>query len=79
MLHTNSENTSSGENLQQCLIVNKASNLCEDLVDEEDLSDEPIIDVPLPNNVYKRQRKKKSYDKTNLRRSNRVRFKKVYS
>jgi hypothetical protein len=54
MLHTHSENTSSGENLQQCLIVNKASNLCEDLVDEEDLSDEPIIDVPLPNNVYKR-------------------------
>jgi hypothetical protein len=53
--------------------------LCEDLVDEEDMSDEPIIGVPVPNNVYKRQRKKKSYDKTNLRRSNRVRFKKVYS
>jgi hypothetical protein len=32
--------------------------LCEDLVDEEDMSDEPIIDVPVPNNVYKRQRKK---------------------
>jgi hypothetical protein len=58
MLHTNTENISSVENLQPCLIVNKASNLCEDLFDEEDLCDEPIIDIPLPNNVYKKQRKK---------------------
>jgi hypothetical protein len=79
MLNTNMENTSSIENMQHCLIVNKASNLCEDLVHEEDIIDETILDAPIPNNAHKRQRKKKSYDKTNLRRSNRVRFKKVYS
>jgi hypothetical protein len=79
MLNTNMENTSSIENMQHCLIVNKASNLCEDLVDEDDIIDETILHATIPNNAHKRQRTKKSYDKTNLRRSNRVRFKKVYS
>jgi hypothetical protein len=79
MLHMSDENTSLNENMQQCLIVNKASNLCEDLVDDDDTIDENIPDIPIPNNVQKRQRKKKSYDNTNLRRSNRVRVKKVYT
>jgi flagellar biosynthesis regulator FlaF len=72
MLRTSEENESRKEDAPQCLIVNMASSLCEDLADEEDLIEENVLDIPVVNN---RQRKKnKSYDKANLRRSTRIRF-----
>jgi hypothetical protein len=76
MLQTGDDSALINENRPHCLIVSKASNLCEDLVDDEDLIGEHILDIPVPNKVQKRQRKKRSYDKTNLQRSNRVRVKK---
>jgi flagellar biosynthesis regulator FlaF len=55
MLRTSEENGSRKEDAPQCLIVNRASSLCEDLADEEDLIEENILDIPVVNN---RQRKK---------------------
>jgi hypothetical protein len=79
MLQTSDDSTLTNENRPQCLIVRKASNLCEDLLDDDDLIGEHILDIPVTNKVQKKQRKKRSYDKNNLRRSTRVRVKKQYS
>jgi hypothetical protein len=65
------------EIVPNCLVVNRASNLCEDLNDEENMFDDDVaIDLPVE---VKATRKKKSLDKVPLRRSTRTKFKKLYS
>jgi hypothetical protein len=57
-----------------CLIVSRASNLCEDLENEEDfVGDELNKFTPII--TKDKKRRKKSYDKNNVRRSNRIRVK----
>ena len=61
------------------MVVSRASNLSEDLEDEEHLGEDEGF-VLSPRNVKeKKPRKKKSFDKNNLRRSNRIRIKKTKS
>jgi hypothetical protein len=63
--------------MPSCLIVKKASNLCEDLIDEENMLDDDIaIDLPVEVKAIKKRNKKKSLDKEPLRRSTRTIFKK---
>jgi hypothetical protein len=79
MLRTSTENEYINDDAPTCLIVNRASNLCEDLVDEEDMINDNLIDNTEVHNTNRQRKKKKSYDKGNLRRSTRIRFKKSYS
>jgi hypothetical protein len=79
MLRTSTENEHINDDAPTCLIVNRASNLCEDLVDEEDMINDNLIDNTEVHNTNRQRKKKKSYDKGNLRRSTRIRFKKSYS
>jgi hypothetical protein len=59
----------------KCLVVSRASHLSEDLEDIEDIMDEEIM-VNTPHvSKTKRIKKKKSYDKSKVRRSNRLRVK----
>jgi hypothetical protein len=63
-----------------CLLVNRASSLCEDLNDEENLLDDEFsIEQPTVVNGAKIKKKKKAVDKAPLRRSTRTKFKKSYS
>jgi hypothetical protein len=65
-----------GETVPQCLFISRASNLSEDLEDEEFFYDEGIVDLKTGNLKGGRTHKKKSksYDKTKVRRSSRIRF-----
>ena len=67
------------ENVSQCLVVSRASNLSEDLEDEENLENDAGFDMPPIVAKERKTRKKKSYDKNNVRRSNRIRIKKSKS
>jgi hypothetical protein len=58
-----------------CLIVSRASELVGDLDDDEHLLDAGLLSVSPVANKTKRNKKKKSYDKTKVRRSNRIRTK----
>jgi hypothetical protein len=58
MLQTSDDSTLINENRPQCLIVSKASNLCEDLLDDDDLIGEHILDIPVTNKVQKNRGKK---------------------
>jgi hypothetical protein len=58
-----------------CLIVSRASKLVGDLDDDEHLLDVGLLCVSPVANKIKRNKKKKSYDKTKVRRSNRIRNK----
>jgi hypothetical protein len=58
-----------------CLAVSRASDLCNDLEDEENLVSDVDVQIPQVVSREKKQRKRKSYDKKNVRRSNRVRVK----
>jgi hypothetical protein len=61
-------------------VVNRASNLCEDLNDEENMFDDDVaIDLPVEVKATRKKNKKKSLDKVPLRRSTRTKFKKLYS
>jgi hypothetical protein len=60
---------------QNCLMVSRASDLCDDLEAEEDFLSDENIEIPKVITRERKARKKKSYDKENVRRSNRVRFK----
>jgi hypothetical protein len=74
------KNNENHESMPSCLIVKKASNLCEDLIDEENMLDDDIaIDLPVEVKAIKKRNKKKSLDKAPLRRSTRTRFKKTFS
>jgi hypothetical protein len=71
--------TNLGDKNNLCLVVSRASNMCEDLNDDEsEMGDESAVTPP---GVLKpkRDRRKKSYDKTKVRRSNRIRIKKTKS
>jgi hypothetical protein len=57
-----------------CLIVSRASDLSDDLEDETFI-DESFVHTSTVANKGKRNRKKKSYDKTKVRRSHRLRLK----
>jgi hypothetical protein len=58
-----------------CLIVSRASDLVVDLDDEDHLMDDNgLCSAPVANKI-KRNKKKKSYDKNKVRRSNRIRNK----
>jgi hypothetical protein len=56
-------------------MVSRASDLCDDLEAEEDFLSDENIEIPKVITRERKARKKKSYDKENVRRSNRVRFK----
>ena len=77
MLKINEEKNLNNGKMPQCLIVNWASNLSEDLEDDESfMGDEHTEKIEsLEKNI--RHQKKKSYDKTKVRRSNRLRLKKI--
>jgi hypothetical protein len=60
---------------QNCMMVSRASDLCDDLEAEEDLLSDENLERPKVITRERKIRKKKSYDKENVRRSNRVRFK----
>jgi hypothetical protein len=68
--------TSEGSEINpSCLVVNKASKLCEYLIDEENMLDDDIsIYLLVEVKAIKRRNKKKSTDKAPLRRSTRTRF-----
>jgi hypothetical protein len=59
-----------------CLAVSRASNLCEDLDEEDQYFGEDHSQILIPRKENKCQRKKRSYDKTKVRRSDRLRLKK---
>jgi hypothetical protein len=60
---------------QNCMMVSRVSDLCDDLEAEEDLLSDENLERPKVITRERKIRKKKSYDKENVRRSNRVRFK----
>jgi hypothetical protein len=60
-----------------CLAVSRASNLCEDLDEEDQYFGEDHSQILIPRKENKCQRKKRSYDKTKVRRSDRLRLKKT--
>jgi hypothetical protein len=57
------------------MMVSRASDLCDDLEAEEDFLSDENVERPKVITRERKIRKKKSYDKENVRRSNRVRFK----
>jgi hypothetical protein len=63
--------------LPSCIVVSRASDLCEDLNDFSDENLDEHIDSLTSHSVVKPKRKKKSYDKTNVRRSDRLRIKRI--
>ena len=67
------------DSVSQCLVVSRASHLSEDLDDYESLGEEDVCDVPPVVVKERKTRKKKSYDRKNVRRSNRLRIKKSNS
>jgi hypothetical protein len=58
-----------------CLVVSWTSNLCEDLEDEDELDGDGLSRATPPIVKDKRKRRKKSYDKKNAQRSNRISIK----
>jgi hypothetical protein len=79
MLYNKKSEHEAGEFAPHCLVVSRASNLSEYLDDEESFLDEDVPVVSHPKSKIKVKRKKKSYDKTNVRRSNRIIIKKLKS
>jgi hypothetical protein len=56
-----------------CLVVSQASDLCDDLEGDDDfMGDDDDVGLPPVINKDRKTRKKKSYDKKNVRRSNRI-------
>jgi hypothetical protein len=75
MLKCNDQSEKNQANDILCLAVSRASDLCNDLEDEENLVSDVDVQIPQVVSREKKQRKRKSYDKKNVRRSNRVRVK----
>jgi hypothetical protein len=61
--------------MMPCLIVSHASDLVVDLDDEDHLMDDNVMCTSPVANKIRRNKKKKSYDKNKVRRSNRIRNK----
>ena len=79
MLKTKESRNESDGTAPHCLIVKRASNPSEDLVDEDEVIEDDHVVQEVEYVKVGRQRKKKSYDKTNIRRSNRIKLKKIKS
>jgi hypothetical protein len=75
MLNSNDQLGKNSEDASFCLAVSRASELCDDLEAEEDLLIDGDVDIPRPSIRDKKIRKKKSYEKKEVRRSNRIRIK----
>jgi hypothetical protein len=75
MLKCNDQLEKNGEKASLCLAVSRASDLCDDLEVEENLVTDEDDLIPKAGTRKIKQRKKKSYDKKNIRRSNRIRIK----
>jgi hypothetical protein len=58
------------------LLVSRVSNLCDDLVDEESPTCDDHLELVVPCEKVVKSRVRKTYDKTNVRRSTRVKIKK---
>jgi hypothetical protein len=58
-----------------CLVVSRASNLCEDLDEDDQFFGDDPSQLLIPRRETKCQREKRSYDKTKVRRSDRLRLK----
>jgi hypothetical protein len=58
-----------------CLAVSRASMLCEDLDEEDQFLGDDTSQILIPNRENKQQRKKRSYDKTKIQRSERIKLK----
>lgn len=67
--------SSLAESVPHCLVVSRASNLSEDLEDEENLEEDNRCMIPPVVQKERKPRKKKSYDMKNVRKSNRIRIK----
>jgi hypothetical protein len=75
-----SENVNEQEGLSS-LVMSKVSTLCEDLVEEDDISlglDDHVENIE-PVMRAKKTRRRKIYDTNNIRRSTRKRVKKQFS
>jgi hypothetical protein len=75
MLNCKDKSENNFENDSCCLAVSRASELCDDLEAEENLMTDEDVLIPKVGTRERKQRKKKSYDKKNVRRSNRIRIK----
>jgi hypothetical protein len=75
MLKGNEHLEENSEQASLCLAVSRASELCDDLEAEENLMTDEDVLIPKVGTRERKQRKKKSYDKKNVRRSNRIRIK----
>jgi hypothetical protein len=62
--------------VENSLIVSRASNLCEDLVEEENVSLDESLEQLVQGAKGTHQRRKKSYDRSKVRRSTRIKIKK---
>jgi hypothetical protein len=58
-----------------CLAVSRASMLCDDLDEEDQFLGDHTSQILIPNRENKQQRKKRSYDKTKIQRSERIKLK----
>jgi hypothetical protein len=61
------------------LLVSKASNLCEDLVDEENSMIDDQVEHLIHDTKKNQSRRKKSYDRSKVRRSTRIKLKRNVS
>jgi hypothetical protein len=57
------------------MLVSRASNLCEDLIDDENFLPDEQIEHLVQDKKAVVSRRKKSYDKANVRRSTRIKLK----
>jgi hypothetical protein len=75
MLKSNDQADKKLENASLCLAVSRASDLCDDLETEENLLSDVDVQIPQVLTKERKQRKKRSFDNKNIRRSNRIRIK----
>jgi hypothetical protein len=75
MLEKKHQMANENDLVSSCLVVSRASDLCEDLEDEGDLDGDDLGRATPPVVKDKKKRRKKSYDKKNVRRSNRISIK----
>ena len=75
ILKNNEGVSENGGGVGPCLVASHASDLSEDLVDSDHIMDEELMDNPPQVCKPKRFKKKRSYDKSKVRRSNRLRIK----
>jgi hypothetical protein len=74
MLKCNDQLAKNTEDASICLVVSRASGLCDDLEAEEDFLRDDEVEIPRAITRERKPHKKKSYDKKNVRRSNCIRI-----